>query len=223
MRRLVLPLLFAAASPLWADDTDPNLPMTARGNEPGWVMVLAADGAKLSTEAGETAEWPMPAGTADGGDTIYALADGARVRITPAVCRDSMTGMPHPFTVVLDRDGTALNGCGGDPASLLAGDWSLVELAGTGLPAEVQVTLTAADGDVAGNSGCNRYTGAYALTGEGLTLGPLAGTRMACPAPQSTVEAAYLAALDRVTRFDLGDDGALLLLAGDDLVARFSR
>ena len=37
-----------------------------------------------------------------------------------------------------------------------------------------------AEGQVQGNAGCNRYTGAASAKGSQLTLGPLAMTRMAC-------------------------------------------
>ena len=44
------------------------------------------------------------------------------------------------------------------------------------------VTARFARGQVSGSSGCNTYGGSYAIDGEGITLGPLAGTLMACPA-----------------------------------------
>lgn len=121
------------------------------------------------------------------------------------------------------QDKGALAGCGGDPATLLAGDWRLTALTGQDVPPEVQATLTVKDGTASGQSGCNRYGGGVALTGEELGFGPLAGTRMMCAEPAMTVEAAYLVALARVTRFDIADDGGLILLAGDDELARLAR
>jgi heat shock protein HslJ len=53
--------------------------------------------------------------------------------------------------------------------------------------------------------------GSYTLTGEGLTFGPIAGTRMACPPPLMETESAVYAAFARVTQFDFTPDGALLL------------
>ena len=38
----------------------------------------------------------------------------------------------------------------------------------------------AADGSLSGNSGCNTYNGSYTVTGDQITIGPLASTRMAC-------------------------------------------
>jgi heat shock protein HslJ len=66
------------------------------------------------------------------------------------------------------------------------------------------VTLVFGDGRVAGTSGCNRYTASIKtgdLPGSLSIDGPIAGTRMACPAPQSEVEARYLEALESTTRY----------------------
>ena len=38
-----------------------------------------------------------------------------------------------------------------------------------------------AEGEIVGHGGCNRFFGTYEQTGETLTIGPLASTRMACP------------------------------------------
>jgi heat shock protein HslJ len=77
--------------------------------------------------------------------------------------------------------------------------WDLEEPA----PAEPEVTLAYLDGRLAGTSGCNRYTAsakAGATPGD-LTVGPAAGTRMACPEPQSAVEAQFLKQLGGAKKF----------------------
>jgi heat shock protein HslJ len=60
------------------------------------------------------------------------------------------------------------------------------------------------------------------LTGEGLTFGPAAATRMACPGALMQIESAFLAVLARVTHFDMRD-GALLLMAGDRVALQLRR
>lgn len=70
-------------------------------------------------------------------------------------------------------------------------------------PPQPEVTLSCRQARFAGQSGCNRYFGA-ARSGKlpgGLSLGPLAGTRMACPEPESAVEARYLAQLGAAKKF----------------------
>jgi heat shock protein HslJ len=122
-----------------------------------------------------------------------------------------MSGMPYPFSVTLTRNGTDLPGCAGDPARLLDGEWTAITLAGTALPKGADVTLSFDAGRISGLAACNRYSGSYTLTGEGLTFGPMAGTRMACPPPLMETESAVFAAFARVTQFDIAADGALLL------------
>lgn len=52
-----------------------------------------------------------------------------------------------------------------------------------------------------GLSGCNRYTGEYELAAGKLSIGPLAGTRMACaPGPGATLEQGYLSGLTGIAK-----------------------
>ena len=61
------------------------------------------------------------------------------------------------------------------------------------------VTLEVRDQRFAGSSGCNRYQTSVTETDAGsLTLGPIAGTMMACGPPQDALETRYLAALQNV-------------------------
>ena len=82
--------------------------------------------------------------------------------------------------------------------------WVLTELSGKPLPAlETPVTLSLADGQISGFSGCNTFRGRVAA-GDGpgeLSIDTLAGTRMACPDLQSGVEQRFLAALAGATGF----------------------
>jgi heat shock protein HslJ len=56
---------------------------------------------------------------------------------------------------------------------------------------------------VSGFGGCNRFTGSYARTGlDGIALGPLAGTMMACADSMET-EGAFLKALSRVRKWNV--------------------
>ncbi len=72
-----------------------------------------------------------------------------------------------------------------------------------------QVTATFRDdGRVTGTGGCNRYFGPYERAGEAIRVGPLAGTRMACPEPPGAAEqeAAFLAAMERATTWSIQED-----------------
>jgi heat shock protein HslJ len=70
-------------------------------------------------------------------------------------------------------------------------------------PANPAVTLSVTSGRITGSSGCNRYTAVAtdgAMPGD-LSVGPVAGTRMACPAAESAVESRFLQRLDAARRY----------------------
>ncbi len=82
-------------------------------------------------------------------------------------------------------------------------DWRLVSLGGEAVPAEtggrpVELRFTA-DGKVQGSAGCNRLSGVYTREGGALKFGPLATTRMACPAMD--LERRFLEALGATARW----------------------
>ena len=105
-------------------------------------------------------------------------------------------------------------------------DWKLVELDGAPVeigPDELQPTivLDLEESQVSGSGGVNRLAGTFALSESELRFGPLATTRMAGPESAMQREQSFLAALERVTSYEL-DGTALTLLAGDEAVARLS-
>ena len=68
---------------------------------------------------------------------------------------------------------------------------------------------------MAGNASCNRLTGSYRLTGEGLSFGQMAGTMRACEEPLSRQEAHFLELLQKTHRFEIGPEGRLVLHTPD--------
>jgi heat shock protein HslJ len=93
--------------------------------------------------------------------------------------------------------------------------WVVASAVGIALPPGIALSATFEGERVGGSAGCNRYTGPYAADGDGLELGAIAVTRMACLPPLDLVESAYLAALARVSGWRLEGD-SLVLLDGDD-------
>ncbi|SFL35192.1 YbaY family lipoprotein [Shimia haliotis] len=75
-----------------------------------------------------------------------------------------------------------------------------------------------ADGRVSGSSGCNRFNGSVTVDGSALSFGPLASTRMACPAPLDAQERAFFGALERVAGFDVEGGVALVDGAGNEVI-----
>jgi heat shock protein HslJ len=201
----------------------PTLPVVARGNEPGWVVTLAHEGVVYSGQDGTRRDLALPAATDVEGSTVFDSGDGFVVRVTDSLCRDTMTGMPFPYAVDLTLDGQQLAGCGGEPRALLAGAWKLVDLPGVTLPEGAEPTLEIAGDFVSGATGCNRFTGGIALSGEGLSLMPGGMTMMACEEPLMQLEAAYMERLGRVGLFDIDEAGRLVLLIDGAPGAIFAR
>lgn len=201
----------------------PTLPLVARGNEPGWVVTLAHEGLVYSGQDGTRHDGPLPEPMQTEDGTVFDTGAGLVITVGDALCRDSMTGMPYPYTVGAVVDGTALEGCGGDPRALLTGTWRLVDLPGAPLPEGAEVTFEVAGDRMSGKAGCNRFFGGLTVTGETLTLAPGGVTMMACPEPQMQLEAAFLDRLGKVGLFDIDAAGRLILLVDGAPGAIFAR
>ncbi|TCO71913.1 META domain-containing protein [Rhodovulum euryhalinum] len=199
----------------------------ARGNEPGWTLEIAGGQMRYAGDYGATgiaAPLPEP-GIVD--DARRYAPEGADLVLTlaPALCRDTMTGMPYPDTASVETGGQRLTGCGGDPLDLLAAHpWRIEDIGGGGIIDSSNVTIAfGRDGRVSGSGGCNRFMGGAELTGEGLRIGPVGATLMACPEALMMQERRVFEVLDRVDRFDVSEDGALLLIGGDAVLATARR
>lgn len=195
---------------------------TARGNEPFWTLELQGGKLTLTTGMGaetRTAQLPDPV-IADGAFTYEMPEADIRLTVAETICRDSMSGMPHPQTVAVETGGETLRGCGGAPLELLTGrEWVVEDIAGDGLIDSTRVTVhVGREGRVSGTGGCNRYTGQFELTGERLTIGPVAGTMMACPEAIMNQEQRFFEALGRVDGFDIDETGALHLRGDGETV-----
>lgn len=201
----------------------------AVGNEPAWRLDVTDKALVLLADYGETrVTAPAPLVERGAGFRHYqAQAEGRELSalVTARLCVDSMSGMTHPDTVELRWDGRVLMGCGGEPASLLQGDeWRVTEIDGGAVDGAAPISLAFdAQGRVAGRAACNRYSGQYALSGEGLRLSRVAATRMACAPALMAWETRFLGALERVRGFSLDADGALLLRDGGHAVLRAVR
>jgi heat shock protein HslJ len=108
--------------------------------------------------------------------------------------------------------------------NLVGTEWQLQDLAGNGIAADVHPTLAFPEaGKVAGNGSCNRFFGPSQIAGNELKLGPLGGTRMACPEPAMSQETKYLDALQAAERYEWKDPYLLIYCKDLDKPLRFSR
>ncbi|MFN8831453.1 MAG: META domain-containing protein [Labrys sp. (in: a-proteobacteria)] len=208
-------LLSAASASIAETDT-----LRGRGNEPFWSVEKTAESITFRPMDGEPATVsPVPTPRKDGNADIYeATVSGETFVLTIAdtVCTDTMSGMPFPKSVTVALGAKTFSGCGGEPVTLLLGEWMIAEI--DGKPAVAGSTPTIRlepDGTLNGNGSCNRFFGSYALTGEGLTVGDFGSSMMMCEEPLMHQERAVLDILKAVGGFAIGEDGALILRGGD--------
>lgn len=199
-------------------------PYTAVGNEPGWYVTIGEGEAEVVADYGDLQlNAPRPEVEAEAGAYVLNMPSiNARLRLEETICHDDATGMPYPHRAALALDGQEMRGCGGDAASLLTGpEWQIEDVGDLGIVDGSNISISFdADGRVTGRTGCNRFTGIYMLDGEGLGFGQMGVTMMGCPEAMMTQEQRLLDALQHVVRFDIGEDGALLLIgpAGETLL-----
>ncbi len=200
-----------------ADDT---APYTAGGNEPGWHVTVGAQQIEIVADYGDlTRDAPRPDVQVTPGAYAFDMPEiAARLTLHDRLCHDDATGMPHPHEATLMLEDRELRGCGGSPASLLTGaEWTITQVGGRETTGDTMPAIGFDEaGRIAGHTGCNRFFGGYNLTGEGLTLGQMGATMMACPDDLMVQERRVLEALEQVHRFDVTGEGALQLIGGPE-------
>lgn len=192
-------------------------PFSGHGNEPFWQVRVTPGELHLrrpfEPESGADT-FTIDSVTANHhGQTLVAGGGTVRLTIARQLCEDSMSGAQYPAQVRLQLDGEVLEGCGGDPERLLRGaEWQVTDLAGTGMLERSRVTLAfLSGGRLAGQASCNRFTGRYQLTGEGLAVDSLATTRMACAPALMHQEQRFLERLTAVRYARIDRQGRLRL------------
>lgn len=151
---------------------------------------------------------PRAGGSAGGSKSGPAAADSAPVSAdtSPPSADEPPPPAPAPPAAALEGTEWRLAEIGGQPSSTV--------LDSARYP---RFTLLAKGHRLQGSAGCNRMSGSYELNGRSLKLGPLATTRMACPALET--ETAFLKALGATTRYEISGT-RLTLFGGDTAVAR---
>lgn len=194
-------------------------PFVALGQEPGWRLEVTEDRIVVLSDYGEKQRsYARPAPELFPGRTEYramtADDDFAHVSIVDGPCYDVMSGAAYPARVTVAMNEGMLEGCGGDRFAMVAGDWRVVSLDGRAVEGERAPTLRFESGRASGFAGCNRWTGEARLTGEGLSLGPIAATKMACIGEGDEIERLFLELLGGVTNFEPRPDGAIRFVGG---------
>ena len=201
-----------------------------KNDTPAGVATLTfADGGELSGSTGcnrlaGTYEVDGDALTITlGPATLMACEDEALNAQEQAI----VNGLPEVTTFTATEDSLTLLGFDEqalftyDAADGLEGAWSVTGV-NNGKDAVQGSSLTEAltadfgpDGTFSGYGGCNTLSGPYETTDpDGLTIGPLAGTMMACAEDVMALEAQYQAALAAVATYTI--DGDTLTLRDAD-------
>jgi heat shock protein HslJ len=145
----------------------------------------------------------------------------AGVVLIAAACSSTASPSPSPLPSASSAGaggGASASAPGSAPLSnpdLVGTDWALGDFPGQVL-ADVRPTIAfSGDGTISGKGGCNTFSGTYTVDGSKLTFGPIAATQKACtPEAVSTLEGAYLAALQAVTAYEITTAGELKLTSG---------
>jgi putative lipoprotein len=101
--------------------------------------------------------------------------------------------------------------------------WKLIELNGAavepGEGRELHMILRGED-QVGGYAGCNQFTGSMTVTGDGLSVGPIASTRRMCQNVMEQ-ESTFLQALENAHRFDISGEDLAIENGAGEITMRF--
>lgn len=106
-----------------------------------------------------------------------------------------------------------------------SGDFVAADVNGVPVQSGTRLTLRLApEGEASGNSGCNSFTTRYQTKSrDRIDFGPIAATRMACPAAVMEQEARFVAILDAAESYSVYGNGSLSIIAPDGRAIRFRR
>ncbi|WP_270727652.1 YbaY family lipoprotein [Shimia sp. Alg240-R146] len=145
------------------------------------------------------------------------VVDGDVLWRTTSVFPALTRGAPETVDVMLEK--MPMQEAAEMPDVLTSSEWLVVVLDGKELQSERLPQMRFdADGRVSGSSGCNRFTGSVDISAGGFAFGPLASTRMACPAALGAQETQFFAALERVTGYNVQNGAALVDADGREVM-----
>lgn len=107
----------------------------------------------------------------------------------------------------------------GGGAELTGIEWRPVVIGADTVPVDSGLFVQfAVDGGVKGHAGCNDFSGSLEADGGTVAIGELGMTRKACALDVMDTEQAFIAALQDVVAFEIGDDQLHLLGEGNRLL-----
>ncbi|MFP5342753.1 MAG: META domain-containing protein [Candidatus Limnocylindria bacterium] len=103
---------------------------------------------------------------------------------------------------------------------LVETSWTVVSIDGAPTLPDSPPTLDFTPDGLSGTTGCNRYGGTFRTERDAFSAVLGVMTEIDCDDPRSAQEAAFVAALAKVDRWRLREDGALELRGASTIVAR---
>ena len=133
----------------------------------------------------------------------------------------TLTGADNTTLATYKAETQDLSGTSWDAVGYNNGKQAVVSILGG-------TTITATfnkDGSLTGNAGCNNYNGTYSVSGNQITIGPLASTRKFCNTPEGVMdqESQYLAALGTAATYQIEGNTLELRTKDGALAADFSK
>ena len=217
MKPALLVLVFAGASAMQAPES-----YSALGTEPFWSVAIEDGRLTYESPDGPNFSAPAPAPTTAFNGRSHVV-DRLVLNAVHAQCSDGMSDNIYADTVIVVVDGVIARGCGGGivaPGTLANSHWLIREIDGQSVFEEGYFLEFGPD-RLNGLAGCNRFAGAYRREEDRLVAGPIAATRMACPAPGISHERRVLEILGRPVAIAFSDDH--LLLSGGDGTIRLDQ
>ncbi len=187
----------------------------ARGQKPGWTLVLFAGHARLDYDGNATLDQVLPPVRTTASGRHYA-SRALTIDLTRTACVDPLSGKSFPETVRVVVGARVLHGCGGAATGSIENvEWLVENIGGGGVIDGSRVTIEVHDKRVVGRAGCNRYSASAALDGKIMKIGPVIATRMACAQAVMDQETKFMDILQGVMRYRLTENGALIMTAAD--------
>ncbi len=125
------------------------------------------------------------------------------------------------FLVFLQGKTLAPPGAGGG-AELTGVQWRPTYVGAEAVPEDAGLWVRfEVDGSINGHAGCNSFFGSLETTDDGVKVGQLGSTRMACPEPIMDRESAFLSALQQGALFEVSGERMTCLDAHRKLLVEF--
>ena len=118
--------------------------------------------------------------------------------------------------------GRQMTQVGGGGAELTGISWRPVTVGDDMIPADTNLYVRfEVDGSIKGHGGCNSFFGSLEQADSGIAVGPLGGTRMACPEAIMDREMTFMEAVGKTRGFQSGKDNMGLLDEDGNILATF--